>query len=103
MSIRKGETIAEVQICAEIIPWQKELCISASLPALLAARIEKICTAWCREEHVVGCQLREGKVALLVPMVALGLLFLWICCGLGVSPVIPIPLDVCNAGERSRS
>lgn len=92
MSIRKGETIAEVQIGAGFIPWQQDPCVSASLPTLLAARIEKICAAWCREEHVVGVrQLGEGKVALLVPVVALGLLFLWFCCDLAVSPVIPQP------------
>lgn len=39
-------------------------------------------------------QLRGGKVALLVLVVALGLLFLWLCCELGVSSVIPIPRDV---------
>lgn len=69
MSIRKGETITEVQICAEIIPWQLDPCVSASLPTLLAARIEKICVPGAERSMWWDVrQLGEGKVALVVPL-----------------------------------
>lgn len=43
--------------------------------------------------------LREGKVAVLVP-VAFLLLFLWVRSELGESPVVPITIEVHNAVEE---
>lgn len=100
MSIRKDETIAEVQIYAEIIPWQQDPCISTSLPSLMSASIGKINTTQFREEHMVDVrQLREGKVALL-GLVAFVPLLLWVCSGSGESPVVHSTVEVHNAVEE---